>query len=224
MRLKRIVAAALAGTLATALPAAADEVVIATTGGLMRNTLEKLVYRPFAKATGTEIVPFDIEVPDQWARAEGMVRTKRVEFDIVTATGPDLVSRADMLMDIPCGELAHVKEYALPGACQPKGVARTTGGMVLTYNKTAFGGRTPKSWADFWNVKDFPGLAACRIPATATGGCPRWPCSPTACRRTGCFPSTSIAPTPSSTGSAPPSPCGGRPATRSSRSCATARW
>jgi mannopine transport system substrate-binding protein len=156
--LKRIVVATLAATLATALPAAgADEVVIATTGGLMRNTLEKLVYRPFAKATGTEIVPFDIEVPDQWARAEGMVRTKRIEFDIVTATGPDLVSRADMLMDIPCGELAHVKEFGLPDACQPKGVARTTGGMVLTYNKTAFGGRVPKSWADFWNVKDFPG-------------------------------------------------------------------
>ena len=30
----------------------------------------------------------------QWARAEGMVRSGNVEFDIVTATGPDLVDKA----------------------------------------------------------------------------------------------------------------------------------
>jgi mannopine transport system substrate-binding protein len=157
--LRRMIIAAFAASAmgAATFPAAADDVVVATTGGLMRNTLEKLMYRPFAKASGTDIVPFDIEVPDQWARAEGMVRAKKIEFDIVTATGPDLVSHADMLMDIPCSELAHVKEFGLPGACQPKGVARTTGGMVLTYSKKAFAGREPKNWADFWNVKDFPG-------------------------------------------------------------------
>lgn len=137
--------------------ARADEIVIATTGGLMRNTMEEYFYKPFAEATGTEVIPFDIEVPDQWARAEGMVRSGAVEFDIVTATGPDLVGKADMLVDIPCDTLENVKKYALPGACQPKGVARTTGGMVLTYNKDAFGGKEPKSWADFWDVEAFPG-------------------------------------------------------------------
>jgi len=159
MSRKRLIIAALTASVlaGTGLSARADEVVVATTGGLMRNTLERLMYKPFAKATGTEIIPFDIEVPDQWARAEGMTRARRVEFDIVTATGPDLVGRADMLMDIPCGELAQVKEFSLPGGCQPKGVARTTGGMVLTYSKKAFASREPKNWADFWNVKDFPG-------------------------------------------------------------------
>lgn len=137
--------------------ARADEVVYATTGGLMRQMLEKHMYLPFQEATGTEIIPFDIEVPDQWARAEGMVRSGKVEFDIVTATGPDLLSHADMLLDIPCAELKNVVEFGLPGSCEPKGVARTTGGMVLTYNHDVYKDKAPASWADFWNVAEFPG-------------------------------------------------------------------
>ncbi|RRH76136.1 extracellular solute-binding protein [Falsigemmobacter faecalis] len=135
----------------------ADEVVYATTGGLMRQKLEEHMYIPFKAATGTEIIPFDIEVPDQWARAEGMLRSGKVEFDIVTATGPDLVARADMLMDIDCDALKNVKEFGLPGSCEAKGVARTTGGMVLSYNKEVFKDKAPQSWADFWNIADFPG-------------------------------------------------------------------
>ena len=150
---------AMAGVLmATAgAPALADEVVLATTGGLMRNMMEEYMYLPFEDATGTTVIPFDIEVPDQWARAEGMMRTKNVEFDIVTATGPDLVGRTDMLMDIPCDKLEDGKEFGLKGACQPKGVARTTGGMVLAYNKDAFDGKAPQNWADFWDTETFPG-------------------------------------------------------------------
>ncbi|WAP67617.1 extracellular solute-binding protein [Jiella pelagia] len=150
---------AMAGVLmATAgAPALADEVVLATTGGLMRNMMEEYMYLPFEDETGTTVIPFDIEVPDQWARAEGMMRTKNVEFDIVTATGPDLVGRTDMLMDIPCDKLENVKEFGLKGACQPKGVARTTGGMVLAYNKDAFDGKAPQNWADFWDTETFPG-------------------------------------------------------------------
>jgi mannopine transport system substrate-binding protein len=109
------------------------------------------------RCDGVEVIPFDIEVPDQWARAEGMVRSGNVEFDIVTATGPDLVDKADLLLDIPCDQLANVKQFGIEGACTTKGVARTTGGMVLTYNTEAFGENAPKNWADFWNVEAFPG-------------------------------------------------------------------
>ncbi|MEO3997010.1 extracellular solute-binding protein [Mesorhizobium sp. CAU 1732] len=143
--------------LGSCLPAMADEVVIATTGGLMRNTLEEHMYLPFQEATGTEIIPFDIEVPDQWARAEGMVRSGNVEFDIVTATGPDLVDKADMLLDIPCADLANITEQGLDGACTTKGVARTTGGMILTYNSEVFADAAPQNWADFWDLERFPG-------------------------------------------------------------------
>ena len=113
------------------LAAFADEIVVATTGGLMRNTLEEHMYKPFQEATGTEVIPFDIEVPDQWARAEGMVRSGNVEFDIVTATGPDLVDKAELLLDIPCDTLAKVKALMGGGPPPPTMGAVSTPGPAV---------------------------------------------------------------------------------------------
>jgi len=157
---------ALAGVAATTLaatvvPASAadleDQLVIATTGGLMGKALTKYFYEPFAKAKDVEVVPVAIEVPDQWARSEAMQRTGKVEFDIVTATGPDLVSRTEMLEPIDCDKLPSVKQFGVSDACTPYGVARTTGGMLINYNTDAFKDKAPKNWADFWDVKNFPG-------------------------------------------------------------------
>lgn len=134
-----------------------DQMVIATTGGLMGNTLKEFFYTPFGKANDLEVIPVDIEVPDQWAKAEAMMRTGKVEFDIVTATGPDLVARTDMLMKIDCDALPSVKKFGVADACEPYGVARTTGGMLIAYNTETFKDKAPKTWADFWDVKTFPG-------------------------------------------------------------------
>lgn len=161
MRTKHLIAGLAAAALAVSAPAMAqdlgDEVVVyATTGGLMRNMLEEYIYIPFEEETGAEIIPFDIEVPDQWARAEAMARTGSVEFDIVTSTGPDLVDKADILHEIDCAALTNVMKYGLEGACEPYGVARTTGGMLIAYNTEVFPDG-PKTWADFWDTGTFPG-------------------------------------------------------------------
>lgn len=134
-----------------------EQLVIATTGGLMGKALEKYFYEPFAKAKDVEVVPVAIEVPDQWARSEAMMRTGKVEFDIVTATGPDLVARTEMLEKIDCAQLPNVMKFGVSDACTPYGVARTTGGMLINYNTEVFKDKAPKNWADFWDVKTFPG-------------------------------------------------------------------
>lgn len=123
----------------------------------MRDMLEKHFYEPFLEETGVEVIPFDIEVPDQWARAEGMSRTGNIEFDIVTATAPDLVGKRDILMEIPCADMPNVVEYALPGACEPYGIARTTGGMLIVYDSEVYSDQAPVTWADFWDTETFPG-------------------------------------------------------------------
>ncbi|XHM74924.1 ABC transporter substrate-binding protein (plasmid) [Mesorhizobium sp. ANAO-SY3R2] len=134
-----------------------EQLVIATTGGAMGNTLEKYFYEPFGKANNVEVVPFAIEVPDQWARAEAMARSGNIEFDIVTATAPDLVARKDILHEIDCSKLKSIMEFGVEDACTPYGVARTTGGMLITYNTDVFKDKAPTTWADFWDVKQFPG-------------------------------------------------------------------
>ncbi|AVO38210.1 extracellular solute-binding protein [Pukyongiella litopenaei] len=153
----RSLAAGVALTLGAGGAVQADEVVYATTGGQMRVQLEEHFYTPFAEQTEHEIIPFDIEVPDQWARAEAMTRSGNVEFDIVTATGPDLVDKADILMEIPCDEMKNVQEYGLPGSCERYGIPRTTGGMLIAYDSNLFPEDPPATWADFWNVEKYPG-------------------------------------------------------------------
>ncbi|MFB9948587.1 extracellular solute-binding protein [Rhizobium puerariae] len=150
-------AAVLAGTMPAAAEGLEDQMVIATTGGLMGNALAKYFYEPFGKARDVEVVPVAIEVPDQWARSEAMMRTGNIEFDIVTATGPDLVARTGMLEKIDCSRLPDVQKYGVSDACTEYGVVRTTGGMLINYNTDVFKDKAPKNWADFWDVKTFPG-------------------------------------------------------------------
>jgi hypothetical protein len=225
MKMKTPIQAMLGATLllGASAPAMSDEVVIATTGGLMRNMLEEHMYLPFQEQTGTEVIPFDIEVPDQWARTEGMVRSGNIEFDIVTATGPDLVDKADILLDIPCADMPNVVEYALDGACEGKGVARTTGGMVLTYNSEVFADEAPRTGPISGMSSVFPDRAACPTRAIATGGCRPWHSWRMVSPRKTSSPWTSTAPMQSWMRSVPTSRCGGRPGTRFSRSCATTK-
>lgn len=135
------------------------EVVIATTGGLMRNALEKNMYKPFAEASGMAVVPVDIEVPDQWAKAEAMARSGKMDYDIVTSTGGDLIEKKNILHQIDCAALPNIVKNGLPGSCTPYGIVRTIGVQMIAFDKSVFPDG-PKNWADFWDVKKYPGARA----------------------------------------------------------------
>ena len=151
----------LAGTALLAAPSIAHaeggEVVIATTGGLMTNSLEKYFYERFQKETGIRIRAVPIELPDQWARLKAGASSGNVPFDVVTATPPDLIQHADELVTLDCAKMPGIVAHALPDSCFPKGIIRTVGGMVMTWKKDAFKNKAPASWADFFDVKNFPG-------------------------------------------------------------------
>ena len=49
---------------------------------------------------------------------------------------------------------------ALPGTCGRYGVLYLVGAQVLAYDTRAYKDRPPRTWMDFWNVKDFPGRRA----------------------------------------------------------------
>ena len=134
----------------------ADEIVVAANGGTMREAREVAYYRPFTKKTGTEVIPFDTEIYDQWARVQAMLRTGKIEFDIVNASMADLIKNKDILAPMNCQDSETVRN-ALPGVCEPLGMASHAGALMMLYDKETFKARAPQTWADFWNVKDFPG-------------------------------------------------------------------
>lgn len=137
------------------------ELVIATTGGLFEKSLKEFFYLPFGKAKNVDVVAVAIEVPDQWAKVQAMARSGTMEFDIVTATPPDLVQKRDLLQPIDCSKLPSVAANGVKGACNPYGVMRTVGGMLIGYSTESFkGANVPTTWADFWDVAKFPGPRA----------------------------------------------------------------
>jgi mannopine transport system substrate-binding protein len=138
-----------------------NEVIIATTGGLMERSLQEHFYRRFERETGIRVRSVPIELPDQWARAVAGARAGSVPFDIVTATPPDLVQHREILQPIDCEGMAGVRENALPGACFSHGLMRTGGGMTLVWSTRSFpAGGAPQSWADFFDTARFPGPRA----------------------------------------------------------------
>ena len=137
--------------------AAGGEVIIATTGGLMTNSLQAHFYKRFESQTGIKVRAIAIELPDQWARAIAGARSGNVPFDVVTATPPDLIQHANLLQPLDCAAMPGIVANALPGSCTPAGIIRTVGGMALTWSKKAFPTAGPQSWADFFDVAKFPG-------------------------------------------------------------------
>lgn len=165
MRLCRsvtLIAAALAAGLAGAAPVRAQdkELVIVATGGAFERALKEHFYEPFTKATGIAVRAVPASNAEQWTKVKAMTAANRLEWDIVTLYPEDMFAQDAVLATIDCDAITGLKEQAVDNACHPRGLLRTFGGGVLTYNTKALPGSGPQSWADFWNVAKFPGPRA----------------------------------------------------------------
>ena len=134
--------------------------------------LEEHMYLPFQEETGTEVIPFDSRGsrPVGAHRRHGAQRQHRIRHRHRDRARFWSTRRTSWL-DIPCAEMPSVVEYALDGACESKGVARTTGGNGADLQ---FGGlcrRGPRRTGPTSGTSNASlDRAACPTPATATGG------------------------------------------------------
>lgn len=135
--------------------AKADEtVVFAGWGGSIQKAERDIIFDAFEKETGIKV----IDVPDvNFAKIKAMVESGDVQWDVVQTLG----------MWIPQGDKENLWEKldfdvidasGVPDAMKtPTGIGQSAYGMVLAYNTEAFPeGKEPTSWADYWNVEDFP--------------------------------------------------------------------
>ncbi len=154
-------AAALAGIgrKAPAQPKLEDAVVIRTTGGAFETALKQYFFDPFTAATGTRVVPVATSYGDMVAKTAAMSAAGHVEWDVISPQFYELGRLSPYLADLgDCHAMPNVAADGIPGICGRYGVQYLTGGVVLAWDPAAFDGRpAPASWADFWNVKDFPG-------------------------------------------------------------------
>lgn len=136
---------------------AANQLAVRTPGGAFDELKRETVYEPFRKATGVEIVP----VPATVAKLLAMHRSGQMEVDLID-TGDDVLlqlEQADALAPIdlkafkrtdPADIDAHVKRKASIGSFNYA--------MCMGYHTAAYApGKEPKSWAEFFDIKAFPG-------------------------------------------------------------------
>lgn len=139
------------------------DLIIATTGGVQEQELRKNFYEPFEKATGIKVRPVSGAEAQTVARVKAMVAAGNVSWDIFQAGDIQSSSAEYRALTEDLGSFCQPfkgNDDLLPGACKPTGLLAAYGTTLLVYNDAKFPGAKPHSWADFWNVKDFPGPRA----------------------------------------------------------------
>jgi putative spermidine/putrescine transport system substrate-binding protein len=154
---KSILSIALAAGLA--LPAFAQQITVVNFGGANANAQKKAYYEPFEK-TGTKVVP--VEYNGEQAKIKAMVETKKVSWDVVEVESPDVARGCDegLFEKLDYSKLGG-KADLLPAAVSECGIGIFVWSTVMAYNGDKLKG-TPTSWADFWDLKKFPGKRGMR--------------------------------------------------------------
>lgn len=156
---RRDVFAAAAVAAATAMPgrarAQARSLVLSGWGGRSVEDWRRAFTAPYEAQSGTRV---DIDTAGPSAgKIRAMVESGKVAWDVCDATAAASVElgRAGLLEEIDYAIVP--KATTLPQFAYRWGVGSYAYSSVIAYNADRFRGRAPQSWADFWNVKDFPG-------------------------------------------------------------------
>jgi putative spermidine/putrescine transport system substrate-binding protein len=124
-------------------------------GGALSSTEKTAFMDPFSQMKGIEIANVS---PTNYAKIKAMVETNAVEWDLVCVGGYFIYTGRDTNILEPIDYSIVKADHLAPYWRTEYGVYTTTGASVIAYNtKTFTEGNQPQSWADFWNVKDFPG-------------------------------------------------------------------
>jgi putative spermidine/putrescine transport system substrate-binding protein len=161
-----------AGSLALTAPAiwspsraAGKRIVVRDDGGIYTKAYGAVFYRPFTEATGIEVVGVQANA-EPIAQIKTMVDTNNYTWDMAKISWP-------AILILTTGSKPYLEKHGLESEtviksipveyASPYGVATNVYSTVLAYRKDAFKGRkAPESWADFWNVADFPGRRSVR--------------------------------------------------------------
>jgi putative spermidine/putrescine transport system substrate-binding protein len=147
---------------------AADQITFVSQGGAYQKAQTIAILDPAAKKLG--ITVNQDSIPDAWPVIKSQVASGKPIWDVV---------------DVPTGyclrggEQGHIEKLdftkipnaaAMPEAYRtPYSVAYEFYSSVLAYSQKKYPtGATPNSWADFWDVKKFPGRRALRNHPIAT--------------------------------------------------------
>jgi putative spermidine/putrescine transport system substrate-binding protein len=151
--LAAVLAAAFAGS------AAAEELTVVSFGGAYQEAQSKALFQPAAKALGITVKE---ETYTGIADLRLKVKANAVTWDIV-ASGSGSAARAgaEGILEKLDYKIIDVSHF-VKGMAQDYCVGGDVFSTVLAWNTKTYGEKGPQSWADFWDVKKFPGKRSYR--------------------------------------------------------------
>ncbi len=135
--------------------AAGRQIVLACWGGAAVRAYDATVGKPFAQASGIG-VSVDGAGPSL-GKIRAMVRSGKVEWDLCDSSiGASQILGGDGLLQ-PIDYAIVDKTATLPGYAMKWCFGTSAYSYVLAYDSRATGGTAPQSWADFWDLRKYPG-------------------------------------------------------------------
>lgn len=147
--------------------AGAEQVTFVSQGGAYQEAQIKAILDPVAEQLG--ITVNQDSAPDAWPVIKTQTTTGKPIWDVVDTPTKDCIRGGEQGM-IEKLDFAKIPNAAgLPDAYKtPYSVSYEFYSSVLAYNTEKYGDNPPRSWADFWDVKKFPGTRALRNHPLAT--------------------------------------------------------
>jgi putative spermidine/putrescine transport system substrate-binding protein len=132
-------------------------VYVNTWGGSWTAAEEAAFFKPFTAQTGIQVRTV---APVSFAKLKAQVQSGSYEWDITAiAQGDQLRADREGLLE-PIDWSIVKKDKLFPNAVYANGLAYCALGTNLAYRKDKFPPGGLRSWADFWDVKKFPGARA----------------------------------------------------------------
>jgi putative spermidine/putrescine transport system substrate-binding protein len=139
--------------------------VIVNSGGAMGDAKRRALYDPFTKATGIQIVT--AAGPDL-AKIKAQVERKDVEWDITDLNDGWVPAAARLGLLEKIDESIVNRAGAIPQSKHDYAVGGTVYAAGIAYPTDRLGGKSPKTWPEFWDAKAFPGRRGLRNRVTDT--------------------------------------------------------
>jgi putative spermidine/putrescine transport system substrate-binding protein len=158
-----LLSGAVAGAFALALggTAAARDLTVVSWGGAYQDAQREVYFKPFMEQTKVKMLE------ENWDGGVGVLRAKiqggNNNWDVVQVESEELVLGCEegLYEKIDWAKLGG-KDKFMPDAVSDCGVGAIVYNFVLSYDKDRIKGQGPQSWADFWNVQQWPGKRALR--------------------------------------------------------------
>jgi len=140
-------------------PQKPERIVVNDSGGAMGTWMRKAYFDPFEKLYGIRVVETS---PDDFGKLRAMVESGNVEWTVTEIGGQDAVRAAKM------GLVEKIDDKIVDRSKFPKETqapyyfSASVYSTVLGYRTDVFKDGHPTSWAEFWDVKRFPGPRSLR--------------------------------------------------------------